>query len=170
MVFHQFPSYGVVVDPSPYRPATRVMMSLPPLRFQNSFAASSSEERNMTSSVLRSSDESFVCPLASCRSRSSAMNSLATDAIGYGAPLPFEITWLVLRSSTVVEIFAPALEAWAVACWARALRPAKAAAGWSGGASGNGALVPIGATTVSCGAAASGGVPYTLASQPAMSG
>jgi tRNA (guanine-N1)-methyltransferase len=39
MVFHQCPSYGVVVEPSPYLATTRVTMALPPPRSQNTSAA-----------------------------------------------------------------------------------------------------------------------------------
>ena len=81
------------------------------------------------------------------------MNSLATEAMGIASPLPLDTICPVLRSRTVVVMSAPALAASAVACLARASRPAKVAAGWSGGASGSGALAPIGATTVSCGPA-----------------
>src|SRR5258705_5725236 len=98
------------------------------------------------------------------------MNSLTTEAMGSGVLSPLETVWPVLRSSTTAEMFDPALAASAVACCSRDIRPSKATAGSSGGDSGSGALVPIGATTVSCGAAGSGGVPYTLASQPATMG
>src|SRR6202022_1509650 len=111
MVFHQCPSYGGVVEPSPYLAATRVMMALPPPRFQKFSAALSSEDRSMTSRDWRSSAEGWGCPFASCSSRSSAMNSLATEAIGVGSPLPFEMTRSVLRSSTTAEMSAPDLAA-----------------------------------------------------------
>ena len=65
---------------------------------------------------------------------------------------------------------APEFAASAVACLARSSSPSKVAAGWSGGASGKGAMVPCGTTTVRCGPADSGGVPYTLASQPMTTG
>ena len=77
------------------------------------------------------------------------MNSLTTEAMGIASLLPLETIWPVLRSRTVVVMSAPAFAASAVARLARASRPSKAAAGSSGGDSGSGALVPIGATTVS---------------------
>src|SRR3981189_2134016 len=98
------------------------------------------------------------------------MNSLTTEATGIASLLPLETICPVLRLRTVIVVSAAAGAAAAVSCLARASRPAKLAAGSSGGASGSGALVPIGAMTVSCGPAGSGGVPYTLASQPATKG
>ena len=64
------------------------MIALPPLRFQKISAALSSEDRSMTSSNLRSSGDSLVWPLDTCSSRSSAMNSLTTEAIAIVVPLP----------------------------------------------------------------------------------
>ena len=57
-VLYQRPLYGVFVAPNPYRAVTREMIALPPLRFQNTSAALSSEARSMKSSALRSSGES----------------------------------------------------------------------------------------------------------------
>ena len=88
------------------------------------------------------------------------MNSLTTEAIGKAWLSPLETIWPVLRSSTTIVMWAPDFAASAVACLARASRPSKAAAGWSGGASGSGAMLPCGATIVSCGVSVSaGGVP-----------
>ena len=95
------------------------------------------------------------------------MNNLATEATAMVIPLPLETIWPVLRSSTTAEMSAPAFAASAVAWRARPSRPSNVAAGSSGGASGNGARLPCGATTVSCGPAGAGVVPYTFASQPA---
>ena len=69
----------------------------------------------MTSSDLRSAADSFVLPSDSCSSRSSAMNSLTTDASGKGLLAPLETIWPVLRSSTTVSMSAPDLAASAVA-------------------------------------------------------
>ena len=64
---------------------------------------------------------------------------------------------------------APVLAASAVACCSRTSRPVNASGGSSGGASGSGAMLPSGATTVSWGPpVGAGGVPYTLASHPAV--
>ena len=100
---------------SPYRALTRAMMAFPPLRSQKFWAAPSSEERSMMSSDLRSAGESVVLPCDSCSSRSSAMNSFTTDAIGKGVLAPLETIWPVLRSSTTVSMSAPDLAASAVA-------------------------------------------------------
>ncbi len=108
---------------NPYRATTRVMTAFPPLRFQKFCAALSSEDRSMTSSDLRSAGESVVWPFDSCSSRSSAMNSFTTDAIGKGWLSPLETIWPVLRSSTTAEMSAPDFAASAVACRVRASRP-----------------------------------------------
>ena len=156
MVLNHRPLPGGRVPLSPYRAATRVMIALPPPRFQKTSAALSSEERSIDSNNFRSSGESGG-PLSSM---SSAMNSLTTDAMAIPLPLPLDTRCPVERSSTTVVMSAPFAAASAVACFVRPSRPSKPAAGSSGGASGRGASGPCGATTVSCGAAGStGGVP-----------
>jgi hypothetical protein len=89
-VFHHRPSLGGAVEVSPYRPATSVMIASPPRSSQNVSAAPSSDERSMPSSAWRSADESLPSLLDSCASRSSAMNSLATDAIAISWSLPLD--------------------------------------------------------------------------------
>ena len=79
------------------------------------------------------------------------MNSLTTEAMAM-VPLPLVTSWPVLRSRIATVMSAPALDASVVACRSRAASPVKATAGSSGGASGSGAMLPSGATTVSCGA------------------
>src|ERR1700681_2601898 len=170
MVFHQRPLLGEAGERSPYRAATRLMMAPPPPRFQKSSAASSSDDRSMVSSAAWSAGESCSSPLDSCSSASSAMNSLATEAMAMVVPLPLDTSWLVLRSSTTVEMSAPASAASAVAWRWRASRPSNAAVSWSGGASAIGTWLPCGATTVIWGTGDAGGRPYTFASQPAMTG
>ena len=100
---------------NPYRALTRAMTAFPPLRSQKFWAALSSEERSMTSSDWRSAGDSFVLPCDSCSSRSSAMNSFTTDAIGNGLLAPLETIWPVVRSSTTVSMSAPDSAASAVA-------------------------------------------------------
>ena len=94
---------------NPYRALTRAMMAFLPLRSQKVWAALSSEERSMMSSDLRSAADSVVLPFDSCSSRSSAMNSFTTDAIGKGLLAPLETIWPVLRSSTTVSMSAARL-------------------------------------------------------------
>ncbi len=128
------------------------MIALPPLRFQKISAALSSEDRSIRSNAARSSGTSCVWPLDTCSSRSSAMKSLTTEAIAM-VPLPPLVTsWPVLRSSTATVMSAPDFGGLGGGLAARGpSSPVKAAAGSSGGASGSGAMLPSGATTVSGG-------------------
>src|SRR3546814_11936200 len=95
------------------------------------------------------------------------MKSLTTEAIAMVLLRPLVTSWPVLRSRTATVISAPASAASAVACTSRLFSPSNVPVGFSGGASGRGAEVPSGATTVRCGAAGGGGgLPYNLASHP----
>ena len=129
------------------------MIALPPPRFQKTSAALSSEERNIDSNDFWSAGES-ASPFIS---RSSAMNSLTTDAIAIPLPLPLVIRRPVERSRTTVVRSAPFEAAPAVACLMRVSRPSNVATGSSGEASGSGAMLPCGATTISFGASGSTG-------------
>ena len=80
----------------------------------------------MMSIAWRSSGDSVSC-LDSCDSRSSAMKSLATDAIPTSWALPFASIWPVTRSSTATEMVAPSAAAASVACAMRAGNPSNAA-------------------------------------------
>ena len=53
-MFHHCPSLGGVVDVSPYRSATALMIVSPPRAAQNVSAAPSSEDRSMLSKAWRS--------------------------------------------------------------------------------------------------------------------
>lgn len=111
------------------------MIAEPPLRFQNVSAALSSEERSIRSSSCWSAGVSSVWPLATCNNRSSAMNSFTTDAMAMVPSRPLVTNSPVSRSSTATLMSAPARDASAVACWARAGKPSKAGS-MLGGAAG----------------------------------
>src|SRR3984957_16003374 len=108
------------------------MIVSPPRAAQNVSAAPSSEDRSMLSSAWRSPDDNGV--LDSCDNRSSAMKSLATDAIPTSWLLSLDSIWLVTRSRTAIEMVAPSAAAASVACAIRAGNPSNAAGGGASGA------------------------------------
>ena len=107
---------GVV--PTPVVGRRRRLQSVPRGDARNDCAAATAVPEHLGGAVVRGPQhgverlavggDSCVCPFDSCSSRSSAMNSLTTEAMGIASVLPLETICPVLRSRTVVVMSAPA--------------------------------------------------------------